>query len=281
MFLTVQTIRFQGDVDQTKKARTSFKYKIPTDGAKHRMFVKQVVDNEQSDEDRSSQLTCYYYDDYVKYLFSNDKSRPNSGKSSIFLQGLSNKRENKATQVDVEQTGGDNKMSQKHDSKLKGFLKKNHKYETKDEMRCVDSKADDTKITYCKSGNKKSLTISRTQSPETVHVIRVELVCNNSVSSALDYNDKKLNFDSDIDIESLKTKRSYFSDKYLLTSTIKKLDENLSGAKVTLLCKTFRLTERGKMSCSNKLKMNSNETFIPNELKKHAKNKSTKSKFRK
>lgn len=244
------------------------------------MFVKQAIDNEYSDDGRSSQLTCYYFDDYVKYLYNNDKSRPNSGKSSIFLQGLSNKRENKATQVESEQTGG-NKISQKHDSKHKSFLKKSHKQEIFDEIS--DGDVEDTKISYSNSGKRKSLTISRTQSPETVHVIRVDVVCNHSGTSARSgYEEKKLDCSSDIDFENITAKGSHFSDKYLLTNTIKKLDESLSGAKVTLLCKTFKLTARAKASSTNKPKTNStDETFIAKESKKNGKNKNSKVKVRK
>lgn len=221
------------------------------------MFVKKVIsdDVEYSDDGRSSQLTCYYFDDYVKYLFNNDQSRPTSGKSSIFLQSLNNKKENKAIQVDGK-TGEVSKKSRpvNIESKVKRLFKKCSKEDIKDEIKSDDLDIEDTKITFRKSGRRKSLTISRTQSPETVQVIRVDVVCNHSRGSAIsDYDDKKPDCNvseplTNFGIESMDIKKSHFANKYLLANTIKPLDGNLSsGEKVTLLCKTFKLSERSQV----------------------------------
>ncbi|XP_075991336.1 uncharacterized protein LOC142986666 [Anticarsia gemmatalis] len=245
MVLTVQTLKFQGDVDQTKRPRTSFKYKTITDGNKHRMFVKQIVnENEFSDEDRSSQLTCYYFDDYVKYLCS-DRSRPTSGRSTIFLRGISNYKENKAIQVEIAPIIEDKKVK-KVEPKPKAVPKKVSTQEVK-EVRDIVETIENTKITYQKTGKRKSLTISRTQSPETVQVIRVDVVCNYPNSSLSDYDDIKRGAGSpDRSKSKLENigKNNHFN-KYLLTNSIKSLDESLSGgSKVTLLCKTFKLSDR-------------------------------------
>ncbi|CAH0578261.1 unnamed protein product [Chrysodeixis includens] len=253
MVLTVQTLKFQGDVEQTKRPRTSFKYKKATDGNKHRMFLKQTVtEHDLSDDDRSSQLT-YYFDDYVKYLYNNDRSRPTSSKSSIFLRGFSpdKPRENKAIQVEI--NTNETKNTRKPESKNKTITKKLPKRQIKDELRDVSDTIENTKVTYQKSGKRKSLTISRNQSPETVQVIRVDVVCNNNSSSTSDYDDKKLESSSnrsDMNLENMThnyftNKYNHFANRYLLTNTIKSLDESLSGgAKVTLLCKTFKLSDR-------------------------------------
>ncbi|XP_063893060.1 uncharacterized protein LOC110372479 [Helicoverpa armigera] len=253
MVLTVQTLKFQGDVDQTTRPRTSFKYKKNTDVNKHRMFVKQAVsENELTDDDRSSQLTYYYFDEYLKYLYNTDRSRPTSAKSSIFLKGYSKERENKATQVEINM---DDKKNRK-EPKIKTNPKKSPKLQMKEEIRDVPETIENTKITYQKTGKRKSLTISRAQSPETVQVIRVDVVCNYSNSTS-DYDDNKKAECSTDRSEKFRDdsvlKNSYFANKYsnhfatkyLLTNTVKSLDENLSGgSKVTLLCKTFKLSDR-------------------------------------
>lgn len=256
MFLSVQNLQFTGDVQQRKRPRTSFKYKTLTDGKRHRMFVKQIVTCEQDDPDRSSELTYYYFDDYAKYFHSNDRSRPSSGKSSIFLYNLSNKnRENKAIQVDISQAG-ETRKTRRPDAKVKRSLKKDVTLECKDEIKKEpdENNIEDTKIAFHKRGKRKSLTISRAESPATVQVIRVDVVCNYSCSSTMsDYEDKKQT--STNDEEELvkkkgivKVKNTRFANKYLLTNTVKTLDENVSGgAKVTLLCKTFRLADRSKL----------------------------------
>lgn len=262
LVLTVQTLQFQGDVDQMKRPRTSFKYKTITDGNKHRMFVKEVVtETDFGDEDRSSQLTCYYFDDYVKYLCNSDRSRPASSKSSLFLKGISSHyKEHKATQVDINQPEPF-KIIQKIEPKIKTLNKSSPKQEFKDEVRPIPEQVqetiENTKIAYQKSGKRKSLTISRTQSPETVQVIRVDVVCNNATSSKLpNYEEtKKADNSSEISIpkvENINMKNNHFAHKYLLTNSIKTLDESLSGgSKVTLLCKTFKLSDRSPKLSDN------------------------------
>lgn len=223
------------------------------------MFVKQAIpdEDELSDDGRSTQLTSYYFDDYVKYL-SNDKSRPTSGKSSIFLQSLDNKKENKATQVDEFGEGSKKPRHRIIESKVKSLLKKCAKQEIKDEIKRDDTAIEDPKITYRKSGRRKSLTISRTQSPEIMQVIRVDVVCNHNRGSVMsDYEDtKQLDNNESLnnyDVKSMDTKKSHFANKYLLTNTVKTLDENLaSGETVTLLCKTFKLSERFQVPLSSK-----------------------------
>lgn len=255
--LTVQTLKFQGDVDQTIRPRTSFKYKKITDGNKHRMFVKQAVtDNEFSDDDRSSQLTYYYFDDYLKYLYNNDRSRPTSGKSSVFLRGFSKDKlvENKATHGEIINTDEITK-SRKPESKIKSLPKKTPQRQMKDEIRDVSETIENTKITYQKSGKRKSLTISRAQSPETVQVIRVDVVCNYTSSTTSDNEEnKKIECPTDTSVRNMENtmKNNYFANKYLLTNTIKSVDENLSGgSKVTLFCKTFKLSDRNKSPDKN------------------------------
>lgn len=257
LFLSVQNLKFLGD-EQRKRLRTSFKYKTLMGHNKHRMFVKQVVEeHEVPEDDRSSQLTCYYFDDYAKYITNTDRSRPSSGKSSIFLQGITTKhKENKAVQVDTTKTD-----ASKNTRTVKQKLKNSHKpEEIQDKVTCnMDSNIDDTKIAFHKSGKRKSLTITRVPSPETVQVIRVDVVCNYSSSSTMsDYDDNKKQTQTDDDkpignkVENFNIRNNHYANKYLLMNTIKTLDENVSGgAKVTLLCKTFRLTDRGK-GMSNK-----------------------------
>lgn len=255
LFLSVQNLKFLGD-EQRKRSRTSFKYKTLMGHNKHRMFVKQIVeDQDLSEDDRSSQLTCYYFDDYSKYIINTDRSRPSSGKSSIFLQGITTKfKQNKAVQVDTTKTIVSKKtrtVEQKH----KNSSPRDIQDEVMSKVTCErDSNIDDTKIAFHKSGKRKSLTITRVPSPETVQVIRVDVVCNCSNSSTMsdyDANKKQTQTDSDkiMDnkLENFNIRNNHYANKYLLTNTIKTLDENVSGgAKVTLLCKTFRLTDRSK-----------------------------------
>lgn len=251
LFLSVQNLKFLGD-EQRQRSRTNFKYKTLKGHNKHRMFVKQIVeDQELPEDDRSSQLTCYYYDDYAKYITNTDRSRPSTGKSSIFLQGTTTKfRENKAVQVDTTKT----MISKK--TILEQKLNNSHKpEEIQGEITCEnDSNIEDTKISFHKSGKRKSLTITRVPSPETVQVIRVDVVCNYSTSSIMsDYDENKKQTQTDCDklisnkLENFNIRNNHYANKYLLMNTIKTLDENVSGgAKVTLLCKTFRLTDRAK-----------------------------------
>lgn len=256
MVLTVQTLKFTGDVDQTIRPRTSFKYKKNTDGNKHRMFVKQAISDNESDDDRASQLTYYYFDEYIKYLYNTDRSRPASRTSSVFLRGYNKekhkKEDNKPTPLEI--NTDETKKLRKNESKIKNNAKKLAKRQIRDEIRDVAETIENTKITYQKSGKRKSLTISQTQSPETVQVIRVDVVCNYTNSSS-DYEDKKEN-----PAERLETFRenaiikndiyatrysNHLASRYLLTNSIKSVDENLpGGSKVTLLCKTFKLSDR-------------------------------------
>ncbi|XP_047544404.1 uncharacterized protein LOC125076330 [Vanessa atalanta] len=259
LFLTVQNLQFQGDVDQRRRSRTSFKYKTLTDSQKHRMFVKQVIDDSyQTDVARSSILSDYA-ENYTKYFSNNDQSRPSSSKSSIILYSLNNKcKENKSTQVDLR--NGQVKKKTKFE-KIKSLKKRDLKSTINEELnqnQC-DNNSADTKITYHRNGKRKSLTISRADSPATVQVIRVDVVCNYSCSSTIsDYDESKKEL-STIDTEQddkenqmVKSKRSYYPKKYVLTNTVKTLDENVSGGKVTLLCKTFKLTDRAKMFLDRK-----------------------------
>lgn len=235
------------------------------------MFVKHpVVENDYSDDDRSSQMTSYF-DDYVKYLF-NDKSRPTSGKSSILHQGQSNKKENKATQIDAEPKGGDDKQSRKMEPRGKSLFKKCVRTDIDEDIKCEDVDIQGTQISYHKSGRRKSLMISRTESPETVQVIRVDVVCNYSCSSTMsNYDDKTIPQSKSIEIQTIDLKQPHFSNKYLLTNTVKTLDENLSdGAKVTLLCKTFTLTERNKKAVI-KSKLNSETKSNVKTVKRYLK----------
>ncbi|XP_026314011.1 uncharacterized protein LOC113225797 [Hyposmocoma kahamanoa] len=256
LFLSVQNLKFLGD-EQRKRSRTSFKYKTLMGHNTHRMFVKQIVEDQDLSEDgRSSQQTCYYFDDYAKYVTNTDRSRPSSGKSSIFLQGITTKfKQNKAVQVDTTKT-----MVSKKTPIVEQKLKNSHKpggihNEVTSKVTCEkDSNIDDTKIAFHKSGKRKSLTITRVPSPETVQVIRVDVVCNFSNSSTMsDYDENKKQTQTDSDklienkFENFNIRNNHYANKYLLMNTIKTLDENVSaGAKVTLLCKTFRLTDRGK-----------------------------------
>lgn len=257
LFLSVQNLKFQGETNVRKRPRTSFKYKSLSDNKKHRMFVKQVVDSIDVDEDTSSLLTSYYFDDYVKYLLNNDRSRPSSGKSSLFLQSINNKnKENKSIQVDPRQIDGKKSRKELKDKNIKNTTTKPQPKpeDSKQINKPTETNMEDAKITYHKSGKRKSLTISRIPSPETVQVIRVDVVCNYNTNSILSdyYEDNKNTNTIDTSnlekMENIKLKSSRFANKYLLTNTVKTLDENVSGgAKVTLLCKTFKLSDRSKL----------------------------------
>ncbi|XP_052746552.1 uncharacterized protein LOC112046805 [Bicyclus anynana] len=263
--LSVQNIQFQGSIEQRRRPRTSFKYKTLPDGQKHRMFVKEMVDEFESEEaNRYSELSDYF-DDYSKYFSNNDNSRPSSGKSSIVLYCLNNKtKENKATQVDLRST--EPRRKHKLDLKIKKVNKRIDKLELLGDSKNniedkKDDNIDDTKITFHKNGKRKSLTISRTESPATVQVIRVDVVCNYSTSSTMsDYeenrspsgsNDTK---ETDQETKTTNLKKSRFVNKYMLTNTVKTLDQNVSGGKVTLMCKTFKLTNRSKFVTDNNTK---------------------------
>lgn len=250
MVLTVQTLKFQGDVDQTKKQRTSFKYKNITGENKHRMFIKEMIpDNEHNDEDISSQLTHYYLDDYIKYLCNSDRSRPTSSKSSLLHKCATTKdiKENKAIQVESLQADCNKKVQPKPKKIL--LSKQCLKQEVKKEDNDLTNTIDNTKISYQNTGRRKSLTISRTQSPETLQIIRVDVVCNHSSSSILsEYEESKKSKVAPMKLTSKLENfnvKNHFANKYLLTKSIKTLDESLrGGSKVTLLCKTFRLSDR-------------------------------------
>ncbi|XP_045458434.1 uncharacterized protein LOC123668785 [Melitaea cinxia] len=256
LFLSVQNLRFQGEVEQNRRPRTSFKYKILPDSRKHRMFVKQTVEDSYLSEARSSVLSDYDYN-YTKYLLNNDQSRPSSSKSSIILYYLNNKfKENKATQVDIKNS---NVKKKPINEKLKKIKKCDIKPDlTKDiKLTEIENNTVDTKITYRKRGKRKSLTISRTDCPATVQVIRVDVVCNYSSSSTMsDYDECRKEAtpaeQEDKENKMVKPNLSHFDKKYVLTNTVKTLDENVTGAKVTLMCKTFKLTERSKVFLDRK-----------------------------
>lgn len=276
MFLSVQTLQFQGNVELPKRSRNGFKYKSPSGRDTHRMFVKQAISDEDcSDDGRSSQLTSYYFDDYVKYLFNNDKSRPTSGKSSIFLQSLSNKKENKATQVDENQGDGSKQTCHGINGSIsKSFQNKYSKKDIKSVCKSNEADTENTKIFFHNDGRRKSLTISRTESPETMQVIRVDVVRNNSHNSSVmsDFADKRSKCNAtdsleSIDLNHIDMKKPHFTNKYLLTNAIKALDENCGGEKVTLLCKTFKLSERSQVPQLNKSKVNTEIIQNANTLK--------------
>lgn len=239
-------------MEQNRKLRSSFKYKT-SDSQKHRMFVKQIVDEfKQNNAARSSELSDYF-DDYTKYISNNDQSRPSSGKSSIVLFCLNSKcKENKCVQVDL----------RSHDLRKKPKIEKNKRIPKKTSKSSLmfrniqdNVNADKTKIAFHKNGKRKSLTISRAESPATVQVIRVDVVCNYSCTSSLsDYekNDKQscrngTNLDNKENQISIPFQKAGLAKKYRLTNTVKTLDENVSGSKVTLMCKTFKLSDRQKM----------------------------------
>ncbi|XP_045531535.1 uncharacterized protein LOC123718789 [Pieris brassicae] len=240
LYLSVQNLQFQGVEQQTKRPRTSFKYKtLPSQ--QHRMFVKELVEDNLYDGDRCSELTCYFYDDYAKYLMNNDRSRPSSGKSSIFqFDAIEKPKENVAknkVRTKTLKTGKSESNKKKPNEILNG------------DKKDLELRDNDTKISYHKSGKRKSLTISRADSPATLQVIRVDVVCNYCTSSISDYEDTKQTTN-----EKVTKGDSHFANKYLLTNTVKTLDENAGGARVTLLCKTFKLADRSGLFAENKAK---------------------------
>ncbi|CAG4962057.1 unnamed protein product [Parnassius apollo] len=263
MFLSVQNLQFNGDFKQSKRPLTSFKFKNPVDVHKHRMFVKQVVDEanyNDVDDDYASEHKCYYFSDYVKNFANNERSRLSSAKSSINLQKTDKiLRENKSVQVDFK-TITKSKHNENELTPDGIFIKDveitGNYNATERQMENYDMNKNETKIAFYRRGKRKSITISKSESPETVQVIRVDVVCNYSCSSTMsDYDeDKKQSIDDktpSIDAQNVKTniKRFNLSNKYLLTKSVKALDENVSGgANVTLLCKTFTLSNRLKSS---------------------------------
>ncbi|XP_045490152.1 uncharacterized protein LOC123690573 [Pieris rapae] len=240
LYLSVQNLQFQGVEQHRKRPRTSFKYKTLT-SRQHRMFVKELVEDNFDEGDRCSELTCYFYDDYAKYLINNDRSRPSSGKSSIFLFDAIEPKENVAK----------NKVRTKTFKTAKSESNKKKPNEILNgDKKDLESRDKDTKISFHKSGKRKSLTISRADSPATLQVIRVDVVCNYSTSSISEYEDKKQTKSQ----EKVAKGDSHFTNKYLLTNTVKTLDENAGGARVTLLCKTFKLADRSGLFAENKAK---------------------------
>ncbi|XP_063634690.1 uncharacterized protein LOC134805302 [Cydia splendana] len=251
LFLSVQNIKFDGDINETKRPKTCFKYKAIKDGQKHRMFVKQVVEEkEEYIEDSSSLLTCYYFDDYIKYILNPEQNAPSSDKSSTLYCAHNNIRQNKLLQ-----------FKSKHETDVKKCNKINNNLQIKciaKEMKesnegLPDLTLEDAKVGYHKSGKRKCLTISRTQSPESVQVIRVDVVCHPRAApgdAPAPDSSKQTHLDNEGAFHSkfiTNIKANHFSNKYLLTNTTKTLDANVSGgAKVTLLCKTFRLSSRTK-----------------------------------
>ncbi|KPI91838.1 hypothetical protein RR46_08264 [Papilio xuthus] len=256
MFLTVQTLQFKGESQQSKRQRTSFKYKTLNSGQKHRMFVKQVIDRNMGNYnvDAASELTSYYLD-YSKYFSNNARSRSSSAESRVSNQNFDkNLKRNKSIQVDsntFEEIKQD-KTSSKLEEELNNNSELNNKTQ-KNEVVINNTKEDNPKIAFHKNGKRKSITISKSESPETVQVIRVDLVCNySSNSNTEDYN--KQNNRNQIHLLDTRSdddniRRKHYNSKYLLTKSVKALDENVSGGtNVTLLCKTFRLADRSKYS---------------------------------
>lgn len=278
MFLSVQTLQFQGNQEERqarKPPRTCFKYKALTHENRHRMFVKEIVeDPDNPEEDCSSQQNSFYLDDYVKYIMTSDRSRPSTGKSSLYLTEDITDSRDKATQVESKRSNLKNKQM----NKPKIQSKKSVKLEDKEPARVFnkDNAMEGAKISYHKFGKRKSITISRAQSPETVQVIRVDVVCNYSSagSTVSDFEDTKKHIKmedavaSNKEISRVGIRNTNFANKYLLTKSIKSLDENVSGgAKVTLLCKTYRLADRvpasndkGRVPKENRKQIKTNKT---------------------
>lgn len=215
------------------------------------MFVKQIVDEfNQHSVARSSELSDYV-EDYTKYISNNDQSRSSSAKSSIVLFCLNNKRkQNKCVQVDL----------RSQETRKKTKIEKGKRYQRAHPKSGPIFKAsdenvstEDTKVAFHKNGKRKSLTISRTESPATIQVIRVDVVCNYSCSSSMsEYDGSEKQYSYDLSQEDNKNKmnanqKSRLIKKYMLTNTVKTLDEKVSGSKVTLMCKTFKLNNRPKM----------------------------------
>ncbi|XP_068632299.1 uncharacterized protein [Battus philenor] len=252
VFLTVQTLQFKGELQRSKRPRTSFKYKTFTDCQRHRMFVKQVVDENSShyDGDQESELTSYFFNDYAKYFISYERSRPSS--TCEFFNIDNNCRQNKSVQVDIGCVG--NKRRDKKNY-VENCLKEDEK-KIKNGVVYNDMKVDEEKITFHKNGGRKSITISKMENPETVQVIRVDVVCNYRCSSSLSNNEENSVQTNCSQSHSKNTKKDdlyikgmHNGNKYLLTKSIKALDEKVSSrTNVTLVCKTFTLADRSKTS---------------------------------
>ncbi|XP_041986933.1 uncharacterized protein LOC121738764 [Aricia agestis] len=228
--LSVLNIQYQGDVQQRKRPRTSFKYKNCLHGEKHRMFVKEIVDDvELYDVERTSELTCY--GDYAKY-FQNISRRSSEGSLACDKQ-----KESKSVQVNVPKENKKPKKETKIKRAQATKIKINNDVEASEDT--------DTKVSFHKYGARKSLTITRAESPETLQIIRVDVVCNHSDRST-PADDRKQRPPAAAAGRGRGTDNKTY-DKYLRCGgggVVKTLDENVSGGKVTLLCKTFRLTDR-------------------------------------
>lgn len=256
MFLSVLNLQFHGNLAQSKRPRTGFKYKSSSINNQHRMFVKEVIDytGHQVEESTLTTDNNYHFDDYIKYILNkSEQSRPSSGKSSIYY-GSYRKMKEKATQVDTDQNASRNSIKLKRVVSKKKHDKVNNT-EKKDLIVSENVSNENTKISYHYSSKRKSLTISRTQSPETIQVIRVDVVCNNSTaSSSLSMHEGDNITDEKIKNNNCNTRGTLFTDKYLLTNTTKTLDQNIcGGSKVTLLCKTFKLANRANNIDKNQL----------------------------
>lgn len=239
LYLSVLNIKFQGDVQQSKRTKTCFKYKSVNN--RHRMFIKQIVEDEDDalEESRLSINPNYYFDEYVKYIINGiGESRPSTGKSSI-----NNSFKTKDIKAVQAESVAEKPKPMKNDSKINNNINN-------------EIQQSETKISYHKTGKRKSLTISRIQSPETIQVIRVDVTCNNNstTSSVISVNDENIKQQEiNLDNKVHKNKINSYTNKYLLTNSIKSLDQKVSGgSKVTLLCKTFKLSERSKENIYNK-----------------------------
>lgn len=251
MFLSVQTLKFEGDTKEQKLPRTCFKYKALDHGNNHRMFIKEAIENYHNLEEACpSQQNSYHLDDYVKYIMSPDVSRPSTGKARLHIREDLRYSRDKAVQVEVKLSNLKDKQLRKPKPKIKKSVKLEEKIVPRDlNKKEIDGTMGEEKIFYHKSSKRKSITISRAQSPETVQVIRVDVVCNYSHSgSTISEHDKKNKSPEIVDVLDNSTKGNKTTNskhKYLLTKTVKSLDEKVSGgANVTLLCKTYRLADR-------------------------------------
>ncbi|XP_050683615.1 uncharacterized protein LOC126978663 isoform X2 [Leptidea sinapis] len=246
LFLSVQNLQFQGEAQQSKRPRTSFKYKTLLNKQKHRMFVKELIEEVHNEPGRTSELT-YYFDDYAKYL---DRSGNSSEKSSL-INVTNESKTNKAIQTQFR--GSDTNVQLK---KVKKTRKRDTVPRTKKNDEINDKNLEKAQISFHKHGKTKILTISRNESPSTLQVIRVDVVCYQSGSSMSLYEDNKPVKESNDHNNNYRIdlKHKHLANKYLLTSSVKTLDENTRGAKVTLLCKTFKLAERSRIASERKTK---------------------------
>ncbi|XP_032527497.1 uncharacterized protein LOC116777856 [Danaus plexippus] len=240
LVLTVQNIQFKGNVEQKKRPRTGFKYKSLPANQKHRMFVRENVEDLDQNADCYSELSNYF-DNYAKY-FTNSNSSPTSSKSSLILNDFIDRHtENKAIQVDM---GCKTKKKQKFHLKTNKLQK--HKTYHENNVEIIEND-DDTKILFHKNSKRKSITITRNESPATLQIIRVDVVCSYSSSSTMsDYEERKKISSNDVKENITTNTKSHLTNKYMLTNSVKTLDENISSGKVTLLCKTFKLSDRSK-----------------------------------